>query len=545
MPVLLTDIASRDQTQLKDHVSGQGTSKAAKTRHKLAKLKIREAGIASATDNKLHVHTTDAKASQNELWGHHPSRSKHDISVSCSEARIGSTVRFAWFPLSLLLVFLGAKWGSEMGIVRQIDELHAENQHLKAQESVAHCLEEDSNVGISLSSEILATRADDSNTIENPLRLQATLKEESSDRSLECREDVECGIRMDASDVEKSTMTVLRTVQPMDDRLAVKRPLGREVLQEEAVCRVNTTGKAATGHARDEIGYDVCEACSDCSMPHATQCKSGTFSSMVASFGAGEDCDHIRDEQDHLGFSDMVRWREIGGEPSREVSQTASWQLKWAAAHKSEVAQDVYLESETDQCFDVRAHGTANTFAITPKSWLNPCAYCLSCQTSSLRSSLDAEGGASTNLSWLCNSPECFAVFSSQLQLMHSFEELPRQSQQRTHAHSADYISGTAHWQLSWSTYLQKVVSDAGAEMALLAQNTCGRYAQYLQRVVEDASKALHQDKTAMWRLAWFGSSSSQRYDLPLFPYSESFFGDGDILHPKATWRLVWTQSML
>lgn len=114
---------------------GKGTSKAAKARHKLAKLHSEAATGAE----KQQLHKDDQRGMANILAG----------GPEVLEQRTSSLARLLWFPISLLLVLLGARWGSEMGAMRRIERLDAKLQHLQAQQEVAHCLpwEEDDSDG--------------------------------------------------------------------------------------------------------------------------------------------------------------------------------------------------------------------------------------------------------------------------------------------------------------------------------------------------------------------------------------------------------------
>lgn len=163
-----------------ESVPGAGKSKAAKSRHKLAQLKLQSAsttqspylpgedwcGVTSIPashqtdspylpgEDRCGVASISASHQSSDAGGNvqplagqtlvlnavdHAGAEEHTQNYA-PERHNGNLPRFLWFGFSLILVLLGSRWGSEMGAMRRLEKLDAKVQHLQAQQEAAHCL---------------------------------------------------------------------------------------------------------------------------------------------------------------------------------------------------------------------------------------------------------------------------------------------------------------------------------------------------------------------------------------------------------------------
>lgn len=115
---------------------GQGKSKAARARHKLAKFQLQ----ATTARKGSQLPEVPLRAGAPLLHAIGDAAAEQHAQSRALEPRAPGLAHGLWLTMSLLLVLLGARWGSEMGAMRQLEKLDAKVQHLQAQQEVAHCL---------------------------------------------------------------------------------------------------------------------------------------------------------------------------------------------------------------------------------------------------------------------------------------------------------------------------------------------------------------------------------------------------------------------
>lgn len=137
----VVELADADAAAAAAAGPGQGRSKAARARRRLAELRSRgqEPGAACAGDASWPSSPVPGGSLSGGLL--QPVRVIHVPVEAPPLVLPGSGLgRMAWLLSSLFLVFAGARWGSEVGALRSVEQLEAKVQHLEAQQEVAHCL---------------------------------------------------------------------------------------------------------------------------------------------------------------------------------------------------------------------------------------------------------------------------------------------------------------------------------------------------------------------------------------------------------------------
>lgn len=124
---------------------GQGKSKAAKARQKLKELQLLASVAKKKTPDSNESNTTPQVSPQNASLAWPLLDQLDGLDDESAPARVsaphrGNVVQYMWFAMSLLLVLLGSRWGSEMGTLRKLETLDAKVMSLQAQQEVAHCL---------------------------------------------------------------------------------------------------------------------------------------------------------------------------------------------------------------------------------------------------------------------------------------------------------------------------------------------------------------------------------------------------------------------